>query len=166
MRKQGAKFKTTRCLQNPCFALPQEGRNQLEVRERAAVDALLEHRADKDDIGTLTTMFQTAIRAIRISHAEAAHLFEPGALAEAQRVVMRAAHGLLSAEQRHDRTGVYGLDAIGRQHIIEADQLIGDCRKPGRITRRVWLLAFRESMRVRSGLRIPQTLEEIDQCTL
>ena len=166
MKKQGARFNTDRNLQNPCFALLAEGRNALAVNERTSIDALLEHRASADDVGTLKTMFETAIRAIRISHKEAAYLYEPGSLAEAQRIVMRAASALHAAERRMDTAGVYGLDAAGRQHIIAADQTIADCRKPGRITRRVWLLAFRESIRNRAGILIPPTEEAIELCTL
>lgn len=166
MKKRGAKFNTNRCEINPLFALAIEGRNALGTMERAAVAALLEHRATREDIGVVGSMMQVAIRAVRITHKETPDLYEPGALAEAQRIAMRAILAVRAAIHRFDSTGVYGLDAAGRQHVIAADELIADARKPNRITRRVWLLAYRQNLASRGNLTIPETLEGIDQCTL
>lgn len=166
MKKRGAKFNTDRCTVNPLFALGIESRNALGVMERAAVAALLEHRATLEDVNVVRSMLQVAIRAVRITHKETPDLYEPGALAEAQRLVMRGALAVRAARQRFDSTGVYGLDSTDRRHVIEADELIADCRRPGRITRRVWLLAYRQNLADRGGISVPETLEGIDQCTL
>ena len=166
MKKRGARFNTNSCAINPLFALGIESRNALGTMERASVAALLEHRATAEDVNTVKSMMQVAIRAVRITHKETPDLYEPGALAEAQRVFMRAALAVRAAAKRFDATGVYGLDGTGRAHVIEADQLIADSRKPGRITRRVWLIAYRQNLADRAGIPIPETLEGIDQCTL
>jgi hypothetical protein len=166
MKKKGAKFNRDRCTINPLFALGIESRNALGTMERAAVAALLEHRATPEDVGLITAMLQSSIRAVRLTHKETPDEHEPGVLDEAQRVIMRAALAVRAARQRFDKTGTYGLDSAGRAHVIEADELIADCRKPGRITRRVWLLAHRQNLADRAGIPIPETLEGIDQCTL
>lgn len=109
---------------------------------------------------------QMSIRAVRITHKGTPDLYEPGALADAQRLFMRALNAVLGAARRYDATGVYGLDADGRAQVIEADQLIADSRKPGRITRRVRLLAYRQNLAGTPAITIPDTPEGIDQCTL
>ena len=166
MKKRGARFNRDVCTVNPCFSLGDSSRIALAVQERLAFDALLQHRAQAEDIEVIAATLETAIRAVRMTHKEAPHLFEPGGLAETQRVLMRAAHAMLKARQRFDKTGVYGLDGPGRLHITEADELIAHTRKPGTITRRTWLLAHRQNLATRDGIPIARTIEDIDTCTI
>lgn len=139
---------------NPMFALDVHARNRLAITERAAFDALLEHRATDDNIGELETLIETAIRAIGITQRENLPHLDASGLSEALRVFHRAAWSLKRAKARHQETGVYGLDAGDRGALIQADHLVAEMRQPGVILRKTWLAAFRESYSGK-GVRIP-----------
>lgn len=142
---------------NPMFALDVAARNTLATQERKAYDALLEHRATLDDVTQIETVCETSIRAIQIAKKEASAHLDQSALDDALKVIYRGAYAMRHSRQRHAETGVYGLDAADRQALIELDDLIAEMRKPGVITRRVWLKALRGSL-TGQGVRIPDPM--------
>lgn len=143
---------------NPMFALDVSARNRLAATERKAMDAILEHCATKDDIEQIETLIETTIRAIGIAK-DLPHLDAEG-LEAALKVFNRAAWSLKHAKARHKEVGVYGLSASDRDALIQADHLVAEMRKPGVITRKTWLAAFRESY-AGKGVLIP-AFEELE----
>lgn len=137
---------------NPMFALDVSARNRLAATERKAMDAILEHCATKDDIEQIETLIETTIRAIGIA-SELPHLDANG-LEAALAAFHRAAWSLKHAKARHKEVGVYGLSASDRDALIQADELVAEMRKPGVITRRVWIKALKASMSG-TGVLIP-----------
>ena len=154
MRKRGASFRRNTCLINPLFSLDAEAANRLAITERIAMDALLDHKATPDHIGQLETLIETSIRATLIAKRDALPHLDPASLDEALEAFYEAGRALRRAKIRHDKTGVYGLDAADRAAMIQADLLVGAMRKPNVILRKTWLKAFRESMSG-TGVRIP-----------
>lgn len=145
---------------NPLFALDIHARNRLATTERAAFDALLEHRATADNIGELETLIETAIRAIGITQRENLPHLDASGLADALKVFHRAAWSIKRAKARHQDNGVYGLDSGDRTALIQADHLVAEMRQPGVILRKTWLAAFRESY-AGKGVAIP-AFEELE----
>ncbi len=154
MRKRGASFRRNTCLINPLFSLGAEAANRLAITERIAMDALLDHKATPDHIGQLETLIETSIRATLIAKRDALPHLDPASLDEALEAFYEAGRAIRRAKIRHDKTGVYGLDAADRAAMIQADLLVGAMRKPNVILRKTWLKAFRESMSG-TGVRIP-----------
>lgn len=154
MRKTGARFRRNLQPINPMFALSTEASNELSKAERRAMDALLEHRATDSDMGALEVLVESSIRAIRISQTTPNPHLDPQALEAALRVFQRAGWSLRHAKQRHAQTGVYGLDAADRAALIEADQLVGEMRKPGVVLRKTWLRALKNSF-TGNGIKLP-----------
>jgi hypothetical protein len=145
---------------NPLFAMDPHCRNKLAIVERKAMDALLEHHATKDDIEQIETLLEASIRAVNLAKAEGAQHLDAEALDAAVKVFNRAAWSIKHAKARHKEVGVYGLSASDRDALIQADQLIAEMRKPGVITRKTWLAAFRESY-AGNGVVIP-AFEELE----
>ena len=139
---------------NPLFALDVSARNRLAATERKALDAILGHCATEDDVSQVETICETAIRAITIAKSEAPEHLDMSALDQALESIYKAARAMRKARARHDASGTYGLDAADRQSVIDLDFLIAEMRKPGVITRRVWIKALRDSMSGQ-GVRIP-----------
>jgi hypothetical protein len=154
MRKRGASFRRNTCLINPLFSLGAEAANRLAIAERIAMDAMLDHKATPDHIGQLETLIETSIRATLIAKRDALPHLDPASLDEALEAFYEAGRAIRRAKIRHDKTGVYGLDAADRAAMIQADLLVGAMRKPNVILRKTWLKAFRESMSG-TGVRIP-----------
>lgn len=140
----------------PAFSASLEARVRMATRERAAFDALLEHRASLQDLGVLECLVECAIRAVRHARklAYCKHL-DPDHLTQCERVMQRAGHALHRAKDRHERTGVYGLDALDRQCLIEADQWYGAMNERGAIPRAVWLMAYRDAVQKRGSVVLP-----------
>lgn len=145
---------------NPLFAMDAHCRNKLATVERRAMDALLEHRATKDDIEQIETLIEAAIRAVRMAKVDNLEHLDTEALDAALATFNRAAWAMKHANARHKEVGVYGLSASDREAVIQADQLVAEMRKPGVITRKTWLNAFRESAKGH-GVSIP-ALEELE----
>lgn len=158
MRKRGASFRRNTCLINPLFSLDAQASNRLAVTERIAMDALLDHKATADHIGQLETLIETSIRATNIAKRDALPHLDQSALDEALEAFFEAARAIRRAKIRHEKAGVYGLDAADRAAMILADQLVGEMRKPNVILRKTWLKAFRESLSG-SGVRIPRATQ-------
>ena len=154
MRKRGASFRRNTCFINPLFSLDAEAANCMAITERIAMDALLDHKATPDNIGQIETLIETCIRAVKIAKRDALPHLDPASLDEALEAFHEAGRALRRAKIRHDKTGVYGLDAADRAAMIQADSLVGEMRKPNVIMRKTWLKAFRESLNG-SGVVIP-----------
>lgn len=153
MRKRGAKFRRLDMPMPPSFAITQVARNNLGVRERAALDAILSHHANKDDLDSLVGMIEAGIYAARIAakHPACTHL-DPEGLKAAEAQFMAAGWAIHHAKRRYDESGVFGLDAADRQALIDAEALSADMRTPGVILRTVWVQAFRMAIERRGGI--------------
>lgn len=140
----------------PAFSASQASRVRMATRERAALDALLGHTATLQDLGVLECLVECAIRAVR--HARklsyCSHL-DAAMLDECERVMLRGAHALHRAKDRHERSGVYGLDALDRQCVIEVDQWYGAMNERGAIPRAVWLMSYRDAVQKRGAVVLP-----------
>lgn len=160
MRKAGKRFARNTCTINPMFALSTAASNMLSKTERVAMDALLEHRATADNVAEISSLIEASIRAIGIARNEGHQHLDPEALEAALKVFNRAAWALRHARARHQTTGVYGLDSSDRAALIQADELVGQMRKPRALQRRIWLLAFKQAY---SGHGI--TLMPLEECS-
>lgn len=140
----------------PAFAMNTDAKVRMAVRERNAFDALLQHKATDQYLQVLEALAECSVRAIR--HARklsyCRHL-DPDQLAQCERVMYRLAHALRRAQARKETTGVYGLDAIDRQCVIDADQWYGAMTEQGAIPRAVWLMAYRDGVQCRGRVVVP-----------
>lgn len=152
MRKRGARFKRNHLSINPLFSLATESRNVLATQERRALDTLLAHEGTLDEIEQMETVTETAIRALKLGK-DLPHIDADG-ISQALEVCYQAARALRKARGRHETSGVYGFDAEGRKALEELDSLVDELRKPGVITRKVWLMAYQESLKG-AGVVIP-----------
>lgn len=155
MRKTGKRFKRNTCTINPLFALSTAARNMLATTERVAIDALLAHTATADHVGEVETLIEASIRAIGIAQREGHGHLDADALGAAVQVFHRAAWAIRRAKERHEATGVYGLDGPGRLAVIQADELVAEMRKPGVLLRKTWLIAFKEAY-AGKGVELPE----------
>lgn len=140
----------------PAFAMNVDAKVRMAVRERNAIDALLQHKATEQDLQVLEALAECSVRAIRHARklAYCRHL-DPDQLAQCERVMFRLAHALRRAAGRKEATGVYGLDAVDRQCVIEADQWCGAMTERGAIPRAVWLMAYRDGAQNRGRVVVP-----------
>lgn len=137
------------------FALPAEKAIKLAMPEAEAFDALLAHKATPQQFGIVECICEVGIRAIRKAK-DAPHCrhLDPEALEQALRDFERAGHALKRAKDRHDRTGVYGLDAVDRQCLIELRDWNAALNSPGHIPRAIWFAALRDGAFHRGGVKL------------
>ena len=138
------------------FALPAGKAIKLALPEHEAFDALLAHTATDEQFGIVECICEVGVRAI-IKARKAPHCrhLDPDALNQALRDFYRAGHALKRANARHESTGVYGLDAVDRQCIIEMREWQGILNTPGNIPRAIWFAALRDGAFQRKGIHLP-----------
>ena len=146
----------------PAFRLPPGKALKLATVESEAVRAILEHRADEEQIGVLDVMVETSIRALDLAPKRPHHCghLDPAALAEGLRVMHRAGHALTHARYRHETGGVYGLNAADRQAITDMADWHAALNAKGAIPRAIWLQALRSAATGQGVKLIP--LEELE----
>lgn len=145
---------------NPLFAMDAVCRNRLATSERRSFAALLDHCATASNVAEIETLIETAIRSIRMAK-NLPQIDQDGA-DQAVKVFFRAAWSLRRAKARHADTGVYGLDAADREALVRAEALIAEMRRPGVVTRKTWLAAFRDSYTGRGGKVVVPAFEELE----
>lgn len=139
------------------FALPATKALKLTLPETEAFDALLAHTATPEQFGIVECICEVGIRAIRKAQ-KAPHCrhLDPEGLEQALRDFGRAGHALTRAKERHDRTGVYGLDAVDRQCVIEMREWNAILNSPGNIPRAIWFAALRDGAFQNGGVKVPE----------